>query len=209
MKVKNAPVAQKRTRGRPRSIDRETVLAAAMELADSEINLPALAEALGTTVTTIYRLFGDKVGLHTAMYTQALMHIDSIKGASWTTWLESYVEVLLKLTQRYPFVVTLQSSYKSFDVEQRKLAEHSLGLVKPGIELLVKAGLDRALAHNALVAIKAVVFEHAHTERIYAESMINLAPFESLGGPGEQRLWQMLELFRAGIRAQMKSNKSK
>ena len=166
-----------------------------------------LAESLGTTVTTIYRLFGDKVGLHIAMYAQALRHLDRIEGTSWTTWLESYAKVLLTLTQRYPFVVTLQFSHRNFNVERRNLAEHSLALVNPGIELLVKAGLDRALAHNALVAIRAVVFEHALTERVYAESQSNLAPLETVGGPGEQRLWQVLEIFRNGLRVEMKGAK--
>lgn len=197
---------QRRPRGRPRSIDRETVLAAAMELVDSELSLPALADSLGTTVTTIYRLFGDKIGLHTAMYAQALRHLESIEGTSWDTWLDSYVKVLRKLTLRYPFVVTLQFSHRSFSPERRNLAEQSLALVNPGIELLVKGGLDRASAYNALVAIKAVVFEHAHTEHVYAASQINLAP---LGGSGEERLWQVLKLFRNGIHVEMKDTKRK
>jgi AcrR family transcriptional regulator len=207
--MKKAMTQQRRARGRPKSIDRDTVLAAAMMLADSDLNLPALAESLGTTVTTIYRLFGDKAGLHAAMYAQALQHIDRIDGADWSLWLESYARVLLKLTQRYPFVVTLQFSHSNYNAEWRNLAEHSLALVGPGIELLVKAGLDRALAHNALVAIKAIVFEHAHTERVYAESQISLAPFETLGGPGEQRLRQILKIFSTGLQAEMKSSKRK
>lgn len=194
---------QRRVRGRPKSIDRESVLAAAMMLADSDLNLPALAESLGTTVTTIYRLFGDKAGLHTAMYAEALRHLDRIDGTNWITWLESYVRVLLKLTQQYPFVVTLQFSHSNYNAEWRNLAEHSLALVSPGIELMEKAGLDRASAHNALVAIKAVVYEHAHTEQAYAESLSNLAPLETLGGPGEQRLWQILRIFCNGLQAEM------
>jgi AcrR family transcriptional regulator len=207
--MKKSMVQQRRTRGRPKSIDRDTVLTAAMMLADSDLNLPALAESLGTTVTTIYRLFGDKAGLQAAMYAEALRHIDRIEGADWTLWLKSYARVLLKLTQQYPFVVTLQFSQSNYSSEWRNLAERSLALVGPGIELLVNAGLDRALAHNALVAIKAIVFEHAHTERIYAESMINLAPFETLGSPGEQRLYQLLKIFSAGLRAEMKDSKSR
>lgn len=208
LKTKKSSVSHRRTRGRPRSIDRETVLAAAMQLADSDLNLPALAEKLGTTVTTLYRLFGDKVGLQIAMYAQALRHLDRIEGATWSAWLDSYVKALLKLTQRYPFVVTLQFSQRSFNVERRNLAEHSLALVSPGIQLLTKAGLDRGLAHNALVAIKAVVFEHALTERVYAQWQSNLAPLETLGGPGEQRLWQVLEIFRTGMQAQMKAGRA-
>jgi AcrR family transcriptional regulator len=195
---------QRPPRGRPRSIDRETVLAAAMKLDDSELNLPVLAESLGTTVTTIYRLFGDKVGLLTAMYAQALRHLDPIEGSSWTTWLDSYVKVLLKLTQRHPFVVALQFSHVRFNDELRNLSEHSLALVRPGVELLMKAGLDSASAYNVLVAIKAIVLEHAHTERVYAESVISAPPLATLGGPGEQRLWQLLKMFRHGIRAEMK-----
>lgn len=204
--MKKTMAPQRRTRGRPKSIDRETVLAAAMMLADSDLNLPALAESLGTTVTTLYRLFGDKAGLHTAMYAHALGHLDRIDGDNWTTWLESYVKVLLRLTQQYPFVVTLQFSQSNYNAEWRNLAEHSLALVGPGIELLVKAGLDRASAHNVLVAIKAVVFEHAHTERVYTETLSNLAPFETLGGPGEERLWQILKIFRNGLQAEMKAH---
>lgn len=205
---KNSALAR-RTRGRPRSIDRETVLVAAMELADTDLNLPALAESLGTTITTIYRLFGDKLGLQTAMYAQALRHLESIEGSNWTTWLDSYVKVLLRLTQRYPFVVTLQFSQRNFNAERRDLAEQSLALVTPGIELLVKAGLDRASAHNVLVAIKAIVYEHALTEQAYSESPNNLAPVETLGGPGEQRLWQVLKIFRSGIQMEIKGAKGK
>lgn len=201
--MKKATAQQRRVRGRPKSIDRESVLAAAMMLADSDLNLPALAESLGTTVTTIYRLFGDKAGLHTAMYAEALRHLDRINGSNWITWLESYVRVLLKLTQQYPFVVTLQFNHSNYNAEWRNLAEHSLALVEPGIELMVKAGLDRPSAHNALVAIKAVVYEHAHTERTYTETLSNLAPFETLGGPGEQRLWQILKIFCNGLEIEM------
>jgi AcrR family transcriptional regulator len=207
--VKKNPALQVRARGRPWSIDRKTVLAAAMKRADSELNLPALADSLGTTVTTIYRLFGDKAGLLTAMYAEALRNLGSIEGASWTTWLDSYVEVLLELTERHPFVVTLQFSQTKFNAELRKLAEQSLALVGPGVELLVKAGLDRALAHNALVAIKALVFDHAYTERVYAESPIDPAPAETLGGAGDERLWKMLKILRTGIQAEMKGRKSR
>jgi len=195
---------QRPARGRPRSIDRETVLAAAMKLDDSELNLPLLAQSLGTTVTTIYRLFGDKTGLLTAMYAQVLRHLDAIEGSSWSTWLDGYVKALLKLTQRHPFVFALQFSHVRFNDELRNLSEHSLALVKPGVDLLMKAGLDSASAYNVLVAIKAIVFEHAHTQRVYTESLINAPSLATLGGPGEERLWQLLKILRTGIRAEMK-----
>lgn len=199
--------AKQPARGRPRSIDRETVLSAAMKSADAELSLPALAESLGTTVTTIYRLFGDKAGLHTAMYGEALRDIDVIRGSNWAEWLDNYVKVLLDLTRRYPFALTLQFNHRNFTAELRSLAERSLAVLAPGIELLVKAGLDEQSAHNSLAAIKAIVFEYAHTQRVYEESPIDLEPFETLRGPGEQQLMHVLKIFQNGIRAEMRSVK--
>jgi AcrR family transcriptional regulator len=205
---KIAPL-KKRPRGRPRSIDRESVLAAAVKVVDSDLSLPELAESLGINLAAIYRLFGDKVGLYTAMYAEALRHLDRIEGTTWTAWLDSYAKVLLKLARRYPFVISLQFSHKNHYVEMRNLSEQSLALVNPGIELLVNAGLDRATAHNALVGIKAVVFEHALTERVHSESPIILADFETLGGTDEKRLWQFLKIIRDGLQAEMKGAKRK
>lgn len=200
---KTSPV-QKRTRGRPRSVDREAVLASAMKLVNSDLSLPELAEALGINLAAIYRLFGDKVGLYTAMYAEALRHLDRIEGTTWTAWLDSYVRVLLKLAQQCPFVISLQASHKNHYVELRNLSEQSLALVSPGIELMVKAGLDRATAYNALVGIKAIVYEHALTQRFYAEAPTVLAGFETLGGPSDQRLWQLMKIIRRGLQAEIK-----
>lgn len=199
---------EQRTRGRPRSIDRETVLAAAMKVADAELSLPALAESLGTTVTTIYRLFGDKAGLHTAMYGEALRDIEVIRGAHWAEWLDNYAKILLDLVRRYPFTLTLQFNHRNFTAELRSLAEQSLAVLAPGIELLVKAGLDRQSAHSSLAAIKAIVFEYAHTQRVYEESPVNLEHLEALRGSGERQLMQVLKMFQGGIRAEMRSSKN-
>lgn len=200
---------QKRTRGRPRNVDREVVLASAMKLVHSDLSLPELAQALGINLAAIYRLFGDKVGLYTAMYAEALRHLDRIEGKTWTAWLDSYVNVLLKLARQYPFVVSLQASHKNHYVELRNLSEQSLALVSPGVELMVKAGLDRATAHSALVGIKAIVYEHALTEQVYSEAPAVLSGFESVVSPGEQRLWQFLKIIRNGLQGEMKGAKSK
>ena len=207
--MKKTATPLKRARGRPRSVDRETILAAAMKLVESDLSLPELADALDVNLAAIYRLFGDKVGLYTAMYAEALGHVDRIEGATWTAWLDSYVKVLLKLAQRYPFVVSLQASHKNHYVELRNLSVRSLALVNPGIELMVKAGLDRATAHNALVGIKAIVYEHALTELVYSEAPVVLADFDSLGSTGEKRLWQFVKIIRSGLQAEMKDAKGK
>ncbi|HVT34129.1 MAG TPA: TetR/AcrR family transcriptional regulator [Nevskiaceae bacterium] len=207
--MSKAAILKKRARGRPRSIDRETVLAAAMELVDPDLSLPELAESLDINLAAIYRIFGDKVGLYTAMYAEALRQLDRIEGTTWTSWLDSYVNVLLKLARRYPFVVSLQASHKNHYVELRNLSERSVALVSPGIELLVKAGLDREMAHNALIGVKAIVYEHALTEQFYSEAPVILADFETLGGSGEQRLWKFLKVIRNGLQAEMKSAKGK
>jgi AcrR family transcriptional regulator len=147
------PKAQKSERLPRGALDRETVVAAALEIADrdglSGVTMARVAEALGGSPMSLYRHLHDKQELLDAVADLALSDVPAIvhDGRPWRTRLEEFVLAARRGALRHPAIIeiVLENS-----VQGPRAAAVGLDM----IAVLREAGFDEDSAIRGFMALR-------------------------------------------------------
>jgi len=201
------PKAQKSERLPRGALDRETVVAAALEIADrdglSGVTMARVAEALGGSPMSLYRHLQDKQELLDAVADLAVSQIPSLAhdDRSWRVRLEELAQESRRGVLRHPVVVELI------------LENHVSGPVAAAIgvdllELFHEAGFDEDSAIRAYMAFRnhvvgALAWEIARFRQGSGEFAHQVSGWlESRNTPADSLLWRLSQVLTDDPEAQ-------
>lgn len=191
-----APFTVQQSERLPRgSLDRATVVAAALELADREglsgVTMARVAAELGSSAMSLYRHLRDKRELLEAIADRALAEIPTIAqdGRPWRVRLEEYAMGVRRVSLRHPALVEVV-----LDQDVYGPAATSTGL--DCMALLQEAGFDEDASIRGYMALRnhlvgALVWEITRFRHGGAEfSRAEVASFVRHGTPEDSPLWR-------------------
>ena len=149
----SAPKAQKSGRLPRGALDRETVVAAALEIADhdglSGVTMARVAEALGGSPMSLYRHLSDKQELLDAVADLVLSEVPAIAqdGRPWRVRLEEFARESRRNALRHPAIIEIH-----LDNYVRGPGATAVGLDL--IALLHEAGFDEDAAIRGYMAFR-------------------------------------------------------
>ncbi len=161
-------VEPRRAIGRPRSIDRDKILAAAHRLGLENLTMRAIADELGVTTQALYNHIGGRRELLVLLandYSE-LFELDVDDGASWQVWLAEFATSLRGHLQTHP---GLAASV----VTEGPATPAALQFVERTVAKL------RASGFNAMAALRAY--------RIVLEFVVGWAEHHDRAGAGADR----------------------
>lgn len=90
--------------GRPPRIDRESILAATIDMGLSNLTLISIAKRLGVSTQALYRYFPDRDALIDVVIEQLMEHypLPDYKGEDWCTWAYRWAGALYKFYNALP-----------------------------------------------------------------------------------------------------------
>lgn len=128
---------QKRPRGRPASIDREQIVAAARSLGVPNLTMRAVADALGVTDAALYHHFGSRQELIAAVVDATLRgtRFPQDRGQDWQIWLTEFSRALRALLAAHPGSASFAGIGGPTSPEQVRLVARAIGvLTRSGFE---------------------------------------------------------------------------
>jgi AcrR family transcriptional regulator len=173
-----------------RSVQRESIVSTALELAEREgagaLTMRRLGEELAIDPTALYRLFGDKDELLLAVYDKIqAMSVDLLgpvePDEAWPDVLRRVADQNWEITGRFPAVIALMAARTTGGGAERKLVELVLstfaraGLPPDETVLFYRAFVDMVLALSAQTASLAMLEPEVRAKdatawsRIYAQ----------------------------------------
>lgn len=139
-------------KGRPRSVDRETVIAAAQALLDEEglgaVTIRRVAERVGVGVATIYNAAGTKQDILLAVIDEVLSDLPHVADAAdpWDGLCDVWTAVH-ELLYAHPAVAQLAALQPVRGTGVQRL-------VTATVELLGSVGLDEAAAYSGYFTLR-------------------------------------------------------
>jgi AcrR family transcriptional regulator len=154
-----------RVRRRPRSLERERIVAAAVSLADREglggLSMASLAQRLRCAPMSLYRHVADKDELLLLMLDAAPGAPPAARGArrDWRGGLEGWARALQRVYRRHPWVLDLSAGRPPLDPGQ-------LAWLEAGLRTLAVTRL--APGDRFAVAMAVLYFVRGHTQTLGA-----------------------------------------
>jgi AcrR family transcriptional regulator len=127
----------RRPRGRPASIDRERIVAAAVELGVPNLTMKGVARALGVSDAALYHHFASRDALVAAVVDEAVRGaaFPEDRGQRWREWLTEFAEALRELFLANPGSAEFGALRGPTSPEQVELVARAVGV-------LVRSGFD-------------------------------------------------------------------
>lgn len=161
--AKRRAAAVRRPPGRPRTIDKDRILAAAAQMRPAELSMPALAERMGVSVQALYRhITGrDEVLRLLNRRTLAGMELPALDRRPWSEWLLDYARAWREVLLRCP------GSISHVDIGAPGTPT-SLDHAERALEVLVNAGFSDEEAVETIHLLGRFMFGWVSGELEYA-----------------------------------------
>lgn len=141
--------------GRPRVLERDQILEAAIDLGLENLTLKKLAMKLGAGTTTLYQYFDNREELLTAAAMHALKNVPlpNDKALNWAQYSYEYIYSLIKLMSENPTHITYyQTVGYGLEVHFSIVEKFLEGLIERGFDAQTGIKLFRRLAMVAVAA---------------------------------------------------------
>ncbi len=132
-----ASAEKPRRRGRPPSIDRAGIVAAAQALGVQNLTMQAVADRLGVSDAALYHHFRNREALISAVVDVTVRNapFPEPQGDDWRTWMADFAESLRRVLVEYPGSAGFAASSGPTSPEQVKLVARAVGV-------LTRSGFD-------------------------------------------------------------------
>jgi AcrR family transcriptional regulator len=162
----------RRPPGRPRSIDKDKILAAAAQMSAAELSMPALADRLGVSVQALYRHVSGRDEVLRLLNRQALstMELPPVDRRPWSEWLLAYARAWREVLLRCP------GNISQVDIGAPGTPT-SLDNAERAYEVLVAAGFSEAEAVELFVLLGRFMYGWVTGELDYAAAARDGNPY--------------------------------
>jgi AcrR family transcriptional regulator len=158
-----SPSRSQRRPGRPASLDRERIVAAAARLGASNLTMKALGAALGVSDAALYHYFPSRAALIAAVVDAGVRGapFPQDRGQDWREWLREFAVVLRELLLANP-------GSTAFGASSGPTSPQQVALVARAIGVLTRAGFERSEAAMVYSLVSSFVISSVHMQELRA-----------------------------------------